>query len=196
MTNALTYRAGNQVGHRRAIDGLASPFPLGDQVPSMLADDEFLQRFLAALDNVISPALNTLDCLPSYFDPWLAPIDFVKYLGSWMLVDALDEDAPEDAIRHAVDAASYLSTIRGTQRALEAVLVPRQARSITVDDSGSVAVSTTSTQPSDWPEVSPPLVKVIVELNDPDDEQVLGRISRLTRNFVPAHVQIEVLAAT
>ena len=71
--------------NRRLIPGLGTPFPLIDQLPAILAEDEFLQRMLPALDEVLAPIVNVLDSFDSYLDPWIAPTDMVRYLGSWVL---------------------------------------------------------------------------------------------------------------
>ncbi|NED82085.1 phage tail protein, partial [Streptomyces sp. SID11233] len=80
------------------------------------ADDDLAQRFVGGLDEVLAPILNVLDCLPAYFDPALAPVDFTRWLAEWVGAET-DGDAPEDAeaearLRHAVAAAARLHRVR------------------------------------------------------------------------------------
>ncbi|MFD8820664.1 hypothetical protein ACFV23_56645, partial [Streptomyces sp. NPDC059627] len=66
---------------RGSIDGLGSSVPIGRMLPAVFADDDLALRFVAGLDDVIAPIPNVLDCLPSYFDPALAPLDFAEWRG-------------------------------------------------------------------------------------------------------------------
>lgn len=72
---------------RRAVAGLESPLPFGDRLPLLYADDDFARRMVAAFDDVLAPVLSCLDCLPAYWDPRLAPEDFVDWLGGWLAAD-------------------------------------------------------------------------------------------------------------
>ncbi len=73
-----------QAGNRALLPGLGTRHPLGAQLPSVYAEDDFVQRFTAALDDILAPVLCTLDSLPAYFDPALAPADFLEYLAAWV----------------------------------------------------------------------------------------------------------------
>lgn len=70
--------------NRAAVPGLPSRHPIGEQLPALYAEDDFAQRFTAGLDTVLAPVFATLDSLPSYFDPRLAPADFLSWLASWV----------------------------------------------------------------------------------------------------------------
>ena len=65
---------------RGMIEGLETPHPIGFELPGLFHDDDFTQRFTAALDEVIAPIFLTLDALEAYVDPWLAPEDFLGWL--------------------------------------------------------------------------------------------------------------------
>ncbi|MGW2847530.1 hypothetical protein ACWC5G_21895, partial [Streptomyces sp. NPDC001274] len=65
---------------RAAVPGLPSRYPIGGLLPALYADDDLAQRFTAGLDTVLAPVLSTLDNLPAYFDPALAPADFLPWL--------------------------------------------------------------------------------------------------------------------
>ncbi|MEU6941618.1 phage tail protein [Streptomyces rubiginosohelvolus] len=102
---------------RAAIPGLPSRYPIGELLPALYADDDLAQRFTAGLDTVLAPVLSTLDNLPAYVDPALAPADFLPWLASWVGVEA--DPAWPVALRRAVVArAVELHRWRGTRRGL------------------------------------------------------------------------------
>src|SRR5256886_14983491 len=77
--------------HRRGlVRALISPHPLGEALPALFQEDGFTQRFMSAFDAALAPVFATLDNLPTYFDPWLTPPDFLEWLGSWFGL-ALDD---------------------------------------------------------------------------------------------------------
>ncbi|TME80972.1 MAG: hypothetical protein E6I47_08350, partial [Chloroflexi bacterium] len=77
--------------HRRGlVRALISPHPLADALPALFQEDGFTQRFMSAFDAALAPVFATLDNLPTYFDPWLTPPDFLEWLGSWFGL-ALDD---------------------------------------------------------------------------------------------------------
>jgi phage tail-like protein len=106
---------------RGSIDGLGSSAPIGMMLPAVFADDDLAQRFVAGLDEVLAPVLNVLDCVDTYFRPYLAPLDFVRWLGDWIGAET-DGTEPEARLRAAVAAAAYLHRIRGTRRGLAAAV--------------------------------------------------------------------------
>ncbi|WP_326768989.1 phage tail protein I [Streptomyces sp. NBC_01591] len=102
---------------RAAVPGLASRYPIGGLLPALYADDDLAQRFTAGLDTVLAPVLSTLDNLPAYFDPALAPADFLPWLSSWVAAD-VDPAWPEGLRRAVVARAVELHRWRGTRRGL------------------------------------------------------------------------------
>ncbi|MFF2324784.1 MULTISPECIES: phage tail protein I [unclassified Streptomyces] len=102
---------------RAAVPGLASRYPIGGLLPALYADDDLAQRFTAGLDTVLAPVLSTLDNLPAYFDPALAPADFLPWLASWVGV-GIDPAWPEELRRSVVARAVELHRWRGTRRGL------------------------------------------------------------------------------
>ncbi len=59
---------------RAALPELPSRHPIGDMLPALYAADDFAQRFTSGLDSVLSAVLSTLDNLPAFIDPALAPV--------------------------------------------------------------------------------------------------------------------------
>ncbi|MFI6683082.1 phage tail protein [Streptomyces sp. NPDC050485] len=102
---------------RGTIEGLGSSHPLGGQLPAVYADDDFAQRFVEGLDIVLAPLFNVLDCLEAYFDPAIAPEDFVDWLTTWVGTE-LDGTEPLEIRRHAVATAVSLHRVRGTAQGL------------------------------------------------------------------------------
>lgn len=92
---------------RGAVPGLPSPHPIGEWLPALYAEDDFAQRFTAGLDTVLAPVFATLDNLPAYFQPRLAPADFLGWLASWVAVEA-DPAWPEEVRRSVVERAVEL----------------------------------------------------------------------------------------
>jgi phage tail-like protein len=58
---------------------MPSPYPLIEYLPAVFAEDRFLVRWTAAMDDVLAPIVNIIDCLPAYVDPRLAPEDFAGW---------------------------------------------------------------------------------------------------------------------
>ncbi|KOU51838.1 MULTISPECIES: phage tail protein [unclassified Streptomyces] len=102
---------------RGSVEGLGSSHPLGGELPAVYADDDFAQRFVEGLDVVLAPLFNVLDCLEAYFDPALAPEDFVDWLTGWVGTE-LDGTEPLEIRRHAVATAVSLHRVRGTAQGL------------------------------------------------------------------------------
>lgn len=102
---------------RAAVPGLASRYPIGGLLPALYADDDLAQRFTAGLDTVLAPVLSTLDNLPAYFEPSLAPADFLPWLSTWVGAD-IDPAWPEGLRRTVVARAVELYRWRGTRRGL------------------------------------------------------------------------------
>lgn len=178
---------------RGALDGLRSAHPLGRALPAVYADDDLAQRFVTGLDAMLAPVFTVLDCLEAYFDPALAPADFVDWLADWVGAE-LGGGEPVEVRRHAVATATALHRRRGTRQGLaEAVrLCFGVAPSIT--ESGGAAWSPRPLGP--FPGVPRAALHVTVRLPDPapGDRHRLAAVVAAAR---PAHLPFttEVLAA-
>ncbi|MGW0363046.1 phage tail protein [Streptomyces sp. NPDC002990] len=178
---------------RGALDGLPSPHPLGLALPAVYADDDLAQRFVTGLDSMLAPVFNVLDCLEAYFDPALAPADFVDWLADWVGAE-LGGDEPVEVRRHAVATATALHRRRGTRHGLaEAVrlcfgVLPE------ITESGGAAWSAKPLGP--FPGAPRPALHVAVRLRAPrpGDRHRLHAVVAAAR---PAHLPFtaEVLAA-
>ncbi|GGZ90449.1 phage tail protein [Streptomyces bluensis] len=176
---------------RAAVPGLPSRYPIGGQLPALYAADDFAQRFTAGLDTVLAPVFATLDNLPAYLDPRVAPTDFLAWLASWVGA-ADDRQWPEELRREAVVRAVELHRWRGTRRGLVEGLRLALGVHAEVTEDGGAAWSNISG--ADLPPEPPagPLVRVWPGRGtrvDPD------KVREIVRAMCPVHTvcRVEVL---
>jgi phage tail-like protein len=100
-------------------------------LPAIYQEDELMARFLMLFDSFWTPLERQIDHLPSYFDPWLTPPDFLPWLASWLSL-VLDESWPEEKRRQLLRSAADLYRRRGTKQALEEYLVIYTGRKPTI----------------------------------------------------------------
>ncbi|GAB4324395.1 MAG: phage tail protein [Dehalococcoidia bacterium] len=86
-------------------------------LPGIYEGNEFLARFLLIFETILSPIHRTVDNLPHYWDPRLAPPQLLGWLGSWLGL-VLDERWPEERRRELIAAAADLYRWRGTRRGM------------------------------------------------------------------------------
>ncbi|MCL3993084.1 MULTISPECIES: phage tail protein [Streptomyces] len=181
---------------RAAVPGLPSRHPIGEQLPALYADDDFAQRFTAGLDTVLAPVFLTLDTLPAYLDPRVAPADFLTWLGSW--VGATDDPHwPEEQRREAVTRAMELHRWRGTVRGLTEAL--RLALGVRAEVTGAGAAIWSATPDTDLPPESGagPVVRVWPAEGAADGPGVdPARVREIVRVMCPVHTdcRVEILS--
>jgi phage tail-like protein len=147
----------------------------------VLQEDPVVERLTAALDEVLAPALASLNCLPAYLDPKLAPEDFLAGLASWVGV-LVNEDWPEQQRRDAVVHAVELHRCRGTAWGLQWQLDLMTEGRAQVTDSGKVTWSRTPT--NDEPAQPAELVIKVSGM----EAQALEATKALVAWAKPAHV--------
>ncbi|HEY5835595.1 phage tail protein [Streptomyces sp.] len=176
---------GGRTGGRALVPGLVSRYPLGLQLPGVYAEDDFVQRFAAGLDEVLAPALSTLDNLPAYLDPGLAPADFVALLAAWLGA----EPAADGAERSAVSGAVRAHAVRGTRAGLADEI--RLAFGVVPDitESGGALGSTTPGSP--LPGSAVPHLTVRLRVPDPTAFDTRALTALVTRSR-PAHLPVTV----
>lgn len=169
---------------RGIIPDLESAVPLLHQLPGVLQDDDFTQRFVGAFDDGLAPILTTLDSLSGYIDPWLAPADFLEWLAGWVSIE-LDDAWRDDQKRAIVADAAVTHRRRGTlQGMVDALELALNAR-VEVIDSGACAWSATPGDPI--PGDDRPSLTVRIHAADPDQVD-LARAESLVADLKPAHV--------
>ena len=169
---------------RGTIEDLDSPHPIGMRLPGIYADDEFTQRFVSAFDTVLASIFLTLDCLPCYFDPKLAPEDFLDWLADWVGL-TVDEgwtvERRRDVVSHAVELHSWRGTHRGLAKHLRLV----SGGEVEITDSGAAAWSARPQTP--LPGSERPFLHVRVRVADPAavDKRKLDNLVAASK---PAHL--------
>jgi phage tail-like protein len=169
---------------RGSVDGLGSSMPLGMMLPAVFADDDLAQRFVAGLDEVLAPILNVLDCSDTYYRPSLAPLDFVRWLGSWVGAET-DGGEPEPLLRAAVAAAARLHRIRGTRRGLSEAI--RLAFGVEPEISESGAADWSARPLGPIPGEPRPRLHVVLRLPHPTAAD-RHRLETLVAAARPAHM--------
>ncbi|MGW2377278.1 MULTISPECIES: phage tail protein I [Kitasatospora] len=174
---------------RGAVPGLPSPHPIGELLPALFADDDLAQRFTAGLDTVLAPVFATLDNLPAYFRPRLAPADFLDWLASWLAVD-VDPAWPEQVRRAVVERAVELHRWRGTRRGLVERLRLVLGAGTEITDGGGVSWTTTSGGAAPLPAPGGEVLIRVWPLGGAglDEEQVLS----VVRAGCPVHLSCRV----
>ncbi|WP_410534756.1 phage tail protein [Streptomyces sp. KL2] len=176
---------------RAAVPGLPSRYPIGGQLPALYADDDLAQRFTSGLDTVLAPVFATLDNLPSYFDPRVAPADFLVWLASW--VGAADDPRwPLAARREAVARAVELHRWRGTGRGLVEGL--RLALGVHAEVTGDGGAAWSRTAGADLP--PKPSSETLVRVwPGPGTRVDPDRVRAIVRAMCPVHTacRVEVL---
>jgi phage tail-like protein len=177
---------------------------LGDALPGLFHEDEvdprtarvrssFVQRFASAFDEVLAPVFSSLDNLDAYFDPRVAPPDYLEWLAAWVGIE-LDETWSLERRRALVLRAVELYRWRGTARGLaEAVAVFTGVEPEVVDSGG---VSWSTAPDTELPGRAEP--RVVVRLGAEEAEAIdRVRLERLVAAAKPAHVvaEIEVVAS-
>jgi phage tail-like protein len=184
---------------RRTVADLVSPHPLGAALPGLYQDQEFVPatgevrpgfgvRFSEAFDELLAPVFSSLDNLDAYFDPQLAPPDFLDWLGEWVGVE-LDENWALKRRRALILRASELYRWRGTARGLAAAVAVLTGVEPEIVDSGGVAWSQ---QPQSMLPGSPDAhVTVHLRVEDPESLD-RTRLDAVVAAAKPAHVTASV----
>lgn len=164
--------------------GLASSRPLGPALPAIYQDDDFAQRMLDALDEVVAPIYSTLDNFDAYLDPWLAPDDFLEWLAGWVGI-AIDERWDEARRRQVVARAVELYGRRGTAAGLAGQVEIQTGGQVEIVENGATAWSVDPG--GELPGSPEPLVVVRVAVPDPSTVDT-ARLDALVAAAKPAHV--------
>jgi phage tail-like protein len=173
---------------RGIVRGLSSPHPLGSLMPAVFQDDDFTMRWTQALDEVLAPVPVSLDSIEAYFDPLLAPEDFLAWVASWCGI-VLDENWPLSRRRAVVSAAAELYRGRGTLAGLRRHIELVTGGRVEVADTGGVTWSATPDAYGDGgpDSAAGPAVFVRVRVADPAEVNVRA-LDDLISAIKPAHV--------
>ncbi|TME47805.1 MAG: phage tail protein [Chloroflexi bacterium] len=169
---------------RGVLRDLSSPHPLIDALPALFQEDGFSQRFMSAFDASLAPIFLTLDNLSSYFDPWLAPEDFLEWLAGWFGM-VLDESWSVERRRGLVAKAFDFYRMRGTAAGLKDQLAALTGGTVELHETGGVTTSTTAGSALPGSPNFALLVRVTVD--DPSTVN-LSRLDHLVAEAKPGHV--------
>ncbi len=170
---------------RGMIEGAPSLQPVVENLPGVYQDNDFLQRFLAAFDDGLAPIFLTLDGLPAYLDPELAPADFVEWLFSWVGIEPDDRWSVE-LRRQILSGAVPFHGRRGTVRGVaDVVRLAVGGGGVEVTDSGGTSWS----RVPDSPMPGDPMARLSVRVTARRPEAVnVRRLERVVASATPAHV--------
>jgi phage tail-like protein len=169
---------------RGMVTGLASAVPIVELLPAVYQEDPFTNRFMAGFDDVLSPILSTLDCLVDYFDPLLAPEDFLAWMAGWVGIE-LEESWPLERRRAVVATAVEMYRLRGTVAGLRANLQVLTGGQVEIADSGGVAWS----RKPEAPMPGEPSPRLAVRLRVTDSAAVpMDLVDTAVAAAKPAHV--------
>lgn len=140
-------------------------------LPSIYGEEPFLGQFLMIFDSLWLPLEQQIGQLYAYFDPRLAPSEFLQWLATWVDL-VLDENWPEDRRRALIHAAPSLYRRRGTAGALRDYLHIYMNSEPQIIENG--------------PEGSPFHFTVIFRVPDPAAVDQ-DRIKRIINEEKPAH---------
>ena len=71
-----------------SVPAASAAYRISRPVPALLWEDPLFLGLCAAFDDLLSPIVAALDCFSAYLDPWLAPEDFLGWLGGLVGVTA------------------------------------------------------------------------------------------------------------
>jgi len=176
---------------RGLVSELVTPHPLGETLPALYQDDGLAQGLASAMDEILAPIFTSLDCLPAYLDPLLAPTDFLDWLGGWVGV-TLDHTWPLERRRLMVASAVELYRLRGTAAGLAAQVEVFTGGRVEIVESGAAGWSKVANGviPGD----RQPSLTVRVTVADPD-AVATTRLDAIVAAAKPAHMphRLEIL---
>jgi phage tail-like protein len=177
--------AAPSLNHKRGlVRSLISPHPMLETLPALFQEDGFTQRFISAFDSALAPVFATLDNLPAYLDPWLAPTDFLEWLGSWFGL-VLDDAWSEERRRAVLANAFEFYRMRGTVKGLKAQVEIFTGGTAEIIDTGGVTTSTTAGEALPGSPNFALMVRVVVD--DPSSINP-ARLDAIVAAAKPGHV--------
>lgn len=180
---------------RGRLEGLPNPVPLAEALPEIYRQEPFVSALMAVFDDALAPVVGVLDNIEAYFDPGLAPQDFVLWLGTWFGLTPntrWELKQRRERIRRAVEFFLWLGTAKG-MRSYIAVYFDVDDDNVAIEETGGVSASTTAR--SEVPGHAAPTLFVRVRLPNPKPEDA-GRLDTIVATIKPAHLvhRVEVVS--
>ena len=178
MTAVVPRRTG--VPERRQRPARSDQWML-NQLPVGMLDSDFFVRFVSIFQEIGSTLLADADNVDHVADLSVAPDAMVRWMGSWIGIDAIDASLPVDLQRRIVASASQTLAWRGTVRGLQRFLELASDGPAQVTDGGGVWRDSEAPADTAW-------VRMEVDSTGWLPE---GDFVELVRDEVPAHVRAE-----
>lgn len=178
MTAVVPRRTG--VPERRRRPARSDQWML-NQLPVGMLDSDFFVRFVSIFQEIGSTLLADADNVDHVADLSVAPDAMVRWMGSWIGIDAIDASLPIDLQRRIVASASQTLAWRGTVRGLQRFLELASDGPARVTDGGGVWRDSEAPADTAW-------VRMEVDSTGWLPE---GDFVELVRDEVPAHVRAE-----
>lgn len=170
---------------RGMIEELPSPHPLADTLPSILRADPVACSLTDAFDELLAPAILSMDTFVDYLDPLTTAEDMLPWLAQWLGM-SLDPDLVLTMSRDDLRLAGSLNPIRGTRFSI--VFLIEQAIGVPAEVTESGATAWAPNPGGELPGEEEPSVTVV--LHPPSGVTVdVGRVDALIGSVTPAHVR-------
>jgi phage tail-like protein len=158
-----------------------SPQWLLNQLPVGMLDADFFVRFVSIFQELGSTLLADADNIDNLVDVSVAPEPMVRWLGTWIGAESIDESLDDAIKRRIVAGAATTLTWRGTVHGLRRFLELTSGGPAEVEDGGGVWRDGEAPTDTAW-------VRMKVESTGWLDE---ADFVDLVRDEVPAHVRAE-----
>ena len=161
------------------------PLWMVNQLPVGMLDSSFFVRFVSLFQELANSLLENADNIEHVVDPTVAPGSMVRWLGSWIGLDAIDLQLPSELQRLVVRSSGRTLALRGTKAGLTEFLQMTSGAPAEVTDGGGV-----------WREGQAPADTAFVRMSVAstgwlEEEDFIA----LLRDEIPAHVQAELWIA-
>lgn len=156
-----------------------------NQLPVGMLDSDFFVRFVSIFQELGDSLLADADNVDNVVDLAVAPDAMVRWLGSWIGIEAIDASLPVELQRRIVASSAQTLAWRGTPRGLQRFLELASDGPAQVSDGGGVWRDGEAPGDTAWVRME---VASTGWLPEPD-------FVELVRDEVPAHVRAELVVA-
>lgn len=155
------------------------------QLPVQMLSNDFFVRFVSIFQELGSSLLEDADQIDHLVDLSVTSPQMVRWLGSWIDVNGLDDEMAESLQRRLVASAARTLVWRGTTTGLQAYLELVSGGEARVEEGGGVWRDGEAPEDTAW-------VRMWVAGTGPLDP---AAFVTMVRDEVPAHVRAELRVA-
>jgi phage tail-like protein len=152
-------------------------------LPAVFRENDFAMRFVGALETVLDPIVATIDSLPAYVDPRLAPSDMLEVLAAWLGIEfdeSMDEATRRELVLQSAEATRWRGTLRGLEMALRLTFPDLPLR---IEDEGGVVFTRDAAS-----DPAPAANRFIVYCDTPIPAARQAVVARVIEEQKPLHV--------